>query len=88
LPPPSVSVAAPTLVSPPVPPIAPDRVTAWPLVSKVAPLLPIAASREEMSVVLPVAHCRPPPFRVIGPVPRLLPAAKLINPPVTVVPPE
>jgi hypothetical protein len=57
------------------------------LVSNVPPPAPRAASREEMSVVLPVAHCRPPPFSVIVPVPKLLAAAKLTRPPVTVVPP-
>jgi hypothetical protein len=40
-----------------------------------------------MSVVLPVAHCRPPPFSVMPPVPRLSAVAKLIRPPVIVVPP-
>jgi hypothetical protein len=80
---PSVSVPAPVLVTPPVPPMAEPRVTLLPLVSTVPPAAPIAASREEMSVVLPVAHCRPPPLSVIVPVPRLLEAAKLTRPPVT-----
>ena len=39
-----------------------------------------------MSVVVPVAHCRPPPLRVTVPLPSP-PAAKFTKPPVTVVPP-
>jgi hypothetical protein len=57
------------------------------LVSKVAPPAP-STSREETSSVLPAAHCRPPPFKVIGPVPKLFSAEKLIRPPEIVVPPE
>ena len=63
-------------------------VTLLPLVSKVAPPLPKAASFEEMSVVVPDAHCRPPPSRVIVPEPKLLAELKLISPPVTLVSPE
>jgi hypothetical protein len=63
------------------------KLTLLPLVSKVAPPDPMAASWVEMSDVLPAAHCRPAPFTVIVPVPRP-PAMKLIRPPVTVVPPE
>jgi hypothetical protein len=69
----------------PVRPVA--KVTLLPLVSTVPPAAPTGPSRAEMSVVLPVAHRRPPPFKVIEPVPKLLAAAKLIRPPVTVVPP-
>jgi hypothetical protein len=83
----SVSVPLPTLVSPPVPERTEASVTLLPLVSKFAPLLPKAASFEEMSVAVPEAHCRPPPLSVIVPEPKLLAALKLIRPPVTVVPP-
>ena len=38
-------------------------------------------------MVVPAAHCRPPPFSVTVPVPKLLSAAKLIWPPLIVVPP-
>ena len=62
--------------------------TLLPLVSKVAPAAPSGASFEEMSAVLPAAHCRPPPFKVIAPVPKLPAELKLIRPPLTVVPPE
>ena len=71
-----------------MPPSAVANVTLLPLVSKVAPPEPIESSCAETSAVLPVAHCRPPPFSVIWPLPKLLAAAKLIRPPVTVVPPE
>ena len=40
--------------------------TLLPLVSKVAPPAPKAASWAEMSAVLPVAHCRPPPSIVMS----------------------
>ena len=40
-----------------------------------------------MSVVVPLAHCRPPPFSVIDPVPKLAADVKLTRPPVTAVPP-
>ncbi len=70
-----------------MPESAEASVTSLPLVSKVAPLLPKAASLDEMSVVVPEAHCRPPPLRVIVPEPKLFDALKLIRPPVTVVPP-
>ncbi len=46
--------------------------TLLPLVSKVPPPAPSGASLEEMSVVLPAAHCRPPPLSVIMPEPKLL----------------
>jgi hypothetical protein len=57
------------------------------LVSNVAPPAPSGASREEMSVAVPAAHCTPPPFSVTMPVPKLPSAEKLIRPPLTVVPP-
>jgi hypothetical protein len=79
---------APALVNPPVPLTAEAKVTLLPLVSNVPPPDPSAASHVEMSAVLPVAHCRPPPFNVIWPLPKLLAAVKLTKPPVTVVPPE
>ncbi len=82
-----VSVPVPLLVRPPslaTPVSAVLKVTLLPLVSNVAPPVPIAASWPEISVVLPVAHCRPPPFSVIWPVPKLLAAEKLIRPPVIV----
>ena len=41
-----------------------------------------------MSVNVPDAHCRPPPFSAIVPEPKLFVVLKLIKPPVTVVPPE
>jgi len=53
----------------------------------VAPPAP-STSREETSSVLPLAHCRPPPLRVMLPVPKLLSALKLTRPPWIVVPPE
>jgi hypothetical protein len=84
----SVSVPAPIFVSPPVPESVEASVTLLPLVSKVAPLLPKAASLEEMSVEVPDAHCRPPPLSVIKPEPKLPAELKLISPPVTLVPPE
>ena len=71
---------------PPV--IAEARVTVLPLVSNVPPLAPSGASCEEMSAVLPAAHCSPPPFRVIAPAPKLPAAEKLIRPPLIVVPPR
>ena len=40
-----------------------------------------------MSIVLPLAHCKPPPFNVTVPVPKLFSASKFIRPPLTVVPP-
>ena len=40
-----------------------------------------------MSAVLPVAHCTPPPFRMIAPVPKLPSELKLIRPPLMVVAP-
>ena len=83
-----VRVPRPALVSPPVPVIAVPSVTLLPLVSNVPPLAPSGASRAETSVVTPVAHCTPPPFSVIVPVPKLLSATKLIRPPLIVVPPE
>jgi len=63
-------------------------VTLLPLVSNVAPPAPKAASRVEMSVVVPDAHCSPPPLSVIKPEPKLFAELKLIRPPVTLVPPE
>ena len=78
----------PCLVRPPLPLSADAKVTVLPLVSKVPPLAPRGASLAEMSVVLPAAHCRPPPFKVIAPLPKLLAVEKLIKPPDTVVPPE
>ena len=76
------------MVRPPVPARAVASVTLLPLVSKVPPPAPSGARRDEMSVVVPVAHCRPPPFSVTVPDGlKLLAAAKLIRPPVTVVPP-
>src|SRR5260370_39521013 len=73
------------LLRPPVPESAEASVTSLPLVSKVAPLLPKAASLDEMSVVVPEDHCRPPPLRVIAAEPKLFEALMLIRPPVTVV---
>lgn len=73
-----------TVSAPPLSALA--KVTVLPLVSNVAPPEPIAANRAEMSVVLPAAHCSPPPFRLMVPLPRL-PATKLTRPPVTVVAP-
>ena len=85
----SVSVPLPVLTMPPVePPKEEDSVTLLPLVSKVPPAAPTAPRRAEMSVEVPVAHCRPPPFSVIVPVPRLFDAAKLTRPPFTAVLPE
>ena len=84
----SVSVPVPALVSPPVPPIAEASVTLLPLVSRVPPLLPSAASCPEMSVVVPVAHCRPPPFSVIWPRAEVAGRVKLIRPPLIVQAPE
>ncbi len=83
----SVSVPAPILLSPPTPESTDASVTLLPLVSNVAPPAPKAASCDEMSALLPVAHCRPPPSIVTGPVPKLLAELKLMNPPVRVVPP-
>jgi hypothetical protein len=62
-------------------------VTLLPLVSKAAPPAPKAASCDEMSALLPVAHCKPPPSIVMRPVPKLLAKLKLMKPPVMVVPP-
>jgi hypothetical protein len=75
----------PVLVRPPLPESEEPSATLLPLVSNVAPPAPKAASFDEMSVVVPVAHCSPPPFRVIWPEPKLLAALKLIRPPVTEV---
>jgi hypothetical protein len=83
----SVSVPVPALVRPPLPEREEARATLLPLVSKVPPPAPSAASLEEMSVVVPVAHCRPPPFSVMLPLPKLVALLKLIRPPVTVVAP-
>jgi hypothetical protein len=77
----SSSVPAPILVRPPLPESGEAIATLLPLVSKVAPPLPNAASFEEMSVEVPDAHCRPPPSSVIVPVPKLLAELKLIMPP-------
>jgi hypothetical protein len=82
-----VRTPLPALVSAPVPVTGVAKLTLLQLVSKVPPPAPSGASREEMSSVLPVAHCRPPPFKVIAPVPKLLAAMKFIRPPDTVVPP-
>ncbi len=71
---------------PPAPDRAPEKVTLLPPVSKVAPSAPMAIWAD-MSAMLPLAHCRPPPFNVIRPVPRLAAVEKLIRPPITVVPP-
>ena len=71
---------------PPMPPSAEAKVTLLPPVSKVA-LVPPSTRREEMSVVVPAAHCRPPPFKVTRPVPKLFSAEKFMRPPLTVVPP-
>ena len=70
----------------PVRPVA--KVTVLPLVSKVPPPAPSGASFEEMSAVLPAAHCRPPPFSRMLPAPKLLAEVKFTRPPVTVVPPR
>jgi hypothetical protein len=70
----------------PLRPVA--KVMLLPLVSKVPPPAPSGISLAEMSAVLPAAHCRPPPFSVIRPEPKLPADAKFIRPPVTVVPPE
>ena len=77
----------PALVSAPVPVIAEASVTLLPLVSKVPPPAPSAVRRGEMSVLVPAAHCRPPPLSVIAPEPKLPADAKLTRPPVMVVPP-
>ena len=84
----SVSVPRPCLAMPPAPVRPVAKVMLLPLVSKMPPAVP-STSRgdEEMSIVLPAAHCRPPPFRVIVPVPKLLNAEKLIRPALIVVPP-
>ena len=74
------------MVSPPAPVIAEASVTLLALVSNVPPLPPNAARRAEMSRLVPVAHCRPPPFSVIDPEPKLPAEPKLIRPPLTVVP--
>src|SRR4051812_4568315 len=77
----------PVLVMPPslAPPVsAVARVTLLPLVSNVPPPVPIAASWPEMSVLVPAAHCRPPPLSAIVPVPKLLAEEKLIAPPLIV----
>ena len=60
----------PALVRPPLPVSAVAKLTLLPLVSKVAPPEPMAASCAEISLVFPAAHCRPPPFTVIVPVPN------------------
>src|SRR6266436_2855357 len=83
----SVTVPVPALVRPPLPEREEARATLLPLVSNVPPAAPSGARREEMSVLVLLAHCRPPPFRVICPEPKLLAALKLIRPPVTVVAP-
>ncbi len=70
-----------------MPVIAEARVMLLPLVSKAPPAAPSGASLAEMSAVLPVAHCRPPPLSVIRPEPKLVAALKLIRPPLTTVPP-
>jgi hypothetical protein len=75
------------LVTFPLPVSAVPKVTLLPLVSKPPPLPPMAARREEMSVVVPVAHCRLPPLSAIGPVPKPAAELKLIRPALTVVPP-
>jgi hypothetical protein len=76
----------PALVIPPLPDSGEAKVTLLLLVSKMAPAAP-STRREEMSVVVPAAHCRPPPFSVIIPVPKLASAEKLIKPALIVVPP-
>ena len=83
----STKLPAPILVTPPIPDRAEASVTVLPLVSKVAPAAPKAARREEMSVDVPAAHCRPPPLSRIGPVPKLLAELKLTRPPAIMVPP-
>jgi hypothetical protein len=83
----SVSVPVPALVRPPLPEREEARATLLPLVSNVPPAAPSGARREEMSVVVPVAHCSPPPFSVMLPLPKLAVLLKLISPPVTVVAP-
>src|SRR6476661_962271 len=80
-----VIVPAPVLVRPPVPERDEASVTLLPLVSNVAPPAPQAASCDEMSALLPVAHCSPPPSIVMGPVPKLFAELKLMKPPVMVV---
>ena len=78
----------PCLVMPPAPVRPVAKVTLLPPVSKVPPAAPSTSrADEEMSIVLPAAHCSPPPFRVIVPVPKLLSAAKFIRPALIVVPP-
>src|SRR3954470_10860337 len=74
----------PVLASAPAPDSAEAKLRLLPLVSNVPPPAPSAASREEMSAELPVAHCSAPPFNAIWPVPKLLAALKLIAPPLTV----
>ena len=84
----SVSVPRPCLAMPPAPVRPVAKVMLLPLVSKVPPAAPSASREdEEISIVLPAAHCRPPPFKVTMLLPKLLAALKLIRPPVTVVPP-
>ena len=63
-----VKVPAPTLVKAPAPESTPDRLTAL-LASTLAPPLPISTAFS--SVAAPVIT-RPPPLRVIWPVPILL----------------
>ncbi|MCX6051068.1 MAG: hypothetical protein NTZ60_01010 [Campylobacterales bacterium] len=83
----SVNVPVPDFVTPPVPESTLASVTSFAFVSKVAPFTPMAFSLAEMSVVFAVAHCKPPPLRVIFAVPRFAPSAKLTSPPFIVVPP-
>jgi len=78
---------APVFVRPPVPVSADASVTLLPFVSSVPPPAPRALRREETSVVVPPAHCRPPPLSVALPAPRLARLLKLMNPALTVVPP-
>ena len=82
-----VSVPAPVLVTPPVPLSTLARVTSLLFVSNVASSAPKASRLADISRVVAFAHCKPPPLRVIFPLPKFSAAAKFISPPVMVVPP-
>ena len=79
----------PALISPPAPPAPtpPARVTLLAPTSSVAGPLNVTV-RAEMSAVLPVPHCSPPPASVIPPEPKLPSPAKLTVPWLIVVTPE
>jgi hypothetical protein len=83
----SVSVPVPALVSPPVPPIAPDRVAAWPLVSIVPPPTLRVTVRAELK---PAPYCKVPPPKLRPPAtaPRLPSLETESAPPLIAVPPK